>query len=135
MMISGGWVATEWWDVVLRWWMVGCGGDGWIRVDDRNGKKRIKFYDERVLKEKFGEEFTQKEMKYVFDNLKAKYVQTHKRARTLQSNPLPYPHLYEIVFQNVSANGDGQWTNTEQVFEASTFVSAASESGPSTSKT
>ncbi|GKD48632.1 reverse transcriptase domain-containing protein [Tanacetum coccineum] len=106
----------------------------------------------RVLKEKFGNEFTQKEMKNRFDNLKAKYVgwiylknktgnlynpytkmfnltleewedfkqvQTHKKARTLQSNPLPYPHLCEIVFQNVSANGNGQWTNTEREFRAS----------------
>nr|GEZ34497.1 hypothetical protein [Tanacetum cinerariifolium] len=49
-------------------------------------------------------------------------------AQTLQSNPLPYPHLCEIVFQNVCANGDGQWTNTEREFRAS--ASATSTSGP-----
>ncbi|GJS84421.1 hypothetical protein Tco_0750962, partial [Tanacetum coccineum] len=55
----------------------------------------------------------------------------HKRAASLQSKPLPYSDLYEIVFQSISANGDGQWTNTK--IGASASVSAASASGPSAS--
>nr|GEU69167.1 hypothetical protein [Tanacetum cinerariifolium] len=58
-------------------------------------------------------------------------VQILKRAASLQSKPLPYSDLCEIVFQNISTNGDGQWTNTEiRVFAS---VSAASASRPSAS--
>ncbi|GJQ91643.1 hypothetical protein Tco_0002782 [Tanacetum coccineum] len=58
-------------------------------------------------------------------------IKIHKRVASLQSKPLPYSNLCEIVFQSISANGDGQWTNTE--FGASGSVSAASASGPSAS--
>ncbi|GJT62042.1 Myb/SANT-like domain, harbinger transposase-derived nuclease domain protein [Tanacetum coccineum] len=61
-----------------------------------------------------------------------KQVQIHKRTASLQSKPLPYSDLCEIVFQSIFANGDGQWTNTE--FGASASVSSALASGPSTSK-
>ncbi|GKA21510.1 hypothetical protein Tco_0701499, partial [Tanacetum coccineum] len=59
------------------------------------------------------------------------FKKIHKRAASLQSKPLPYSNLCEIVFQSISANGDGQWTNTE--IRASASVSAASASGPSAS--
>ncbi|GJY01239.1 hypothetical protein Tco_0359391 [Tanacetum coccineum] len=52
----------------------------------------------------------------------------HKRAASLQSKPLPYSDLCEIVFQSIFANGDGQWTNTE--IGASASTSEASASGP-----
>ncbi|GKE64820.1 hypothetical protein Tco_1518981, partial [Tanacetum coccineum] len=55
----------------------------------------------------------------------------HKRAASLQSKPLPYSDLCEIVFQSIFANGDGQWTNTEIRASASAFE--ASASGPLTS--
>ncbi|GKE68097.1 hypothetical protein Tco_1526169 [Tanacetum coccineum] len=55
----------------------------------------------------------------------------HKRAAFLQSKPLPYSDLYKIGFQSISANGDGQWTNTE--FGASASVSGASASEASAS--
>nr|GEY52417.1 myb/SANT-like domain, Harbinger transposase-derived nuclease domain protein [Tanacetum cinerariifolium] len=55
----------------------------------------------------------------------------HKRATSLQSKPLPYSDICEIVFQSISANGDGQWTNTEIGVSAS--VSAASASRASAS--
>ncbi|PWA39581.1 myb/SANT-like domain, Harbinger transposase-derived nuclease domain protein [Artemisia annua] len=115
----------------------------------------------RVLKDKFGVEFTQKEMKNGFDNLRAKYngwlylknktgnidnpdtkmftltqaewedfKQLHKRAGSLQSTPLPYLELCEIVFQSITANGDGQWTNSEGF---GTSASGASASGASAS--
>ncbi|GKE03880.1 Myb/SANT-like domain, harbinger transposase-derived nuclease domain protein [Tanacetum coccineum] len=60
------------------------------------------------------------------------FKQIHKRATFLQSKPLPYSDLCEIVFQSISANGDGQWTNTE--LGTSVSVSAASTSGPSASR-
>ncbi|GJS72659.1 Myb/SANT-like domain, harbinger transposase-derived nuclease domain protein [Tanacetum coccineum] len=60
------------------------------------------------------------------------FKKIHKRAASLQSKPLPYSDLCEIVFQSISANGDGQWTNTE--IRASASVSAASASGPSASE-
>ncbi|GJW41989.1 Myb/SANT-like domain, harbinger transposase-derived nuclease domain protein [Tanacetum coccineum] len=60
------------------------------------------------------------------------FKQIHKRAASLQSKPLPYSDLCEIVFQSISANGDGQWTNTE--IGASASVSATSVYGPSASR-
>ncbi|GKC54189.1 hypothetical protein Tco_1076934 [Tanacetum coccineum] len=60
-----------------------------------------------------------------------KTFRIHKRAASLQSKPLPYSDLCEIVFQSISTNGDGQWTNTE--IRASASVSAASASGASAS--
>ncbi|GJX29050.1 Myb/SANT-like domain, harbinger transposase-derived nuclease domain protein [Tanacetum coccineum] len=62
----------------------------------------------------------------------ARLGRIHKRAASLQSKPLPYSDLCEIVFQSISANGDGQWTNTE--IRASASVSAASAFGPSASE-
>ncbi|GKF52466.1 hypothetical protein Tco_0159376 [Tanacetum coccineum] len=59
------------------------------------------------------------------------FKKIHKRVASLKFKPLPYSDLYEIVFQSIYANGDGQWTNTK--IGASSFVSAASASGPSTS--
>nr|GEX28434.1 hypothetical protein [Tanacetum cinerariifolium] len=55
-----------------------------------------------------------------------------KTAASLQSKRLPYSDICEIMFQSISANGDGQWTNKE--FGASAFVSAASASGTSASE-
>ncbi|GKG23339.1 hypothetical protein Tco_0391375, partial [Tanacetum coccineum] len=46
----------------------------------------------------------------------------------MQSKPLPYSDLCEIVFQSIFANGDGQWTNTE--IGASASTSEASAFGP-----
>ncbi|GJT58887.1 Myb/SANT-like domain, harbinger transposase-derived nuclease domain protein [Tanacetum coccineum] len=60
-----------------------------------------------------------------------KQVQIHKRAASLQSKQLPYFDLCKIMFQSISANGDGQWTNTE--IGAFAFMSVASASGPSAS--
>ncbi|GKC56060.1 Myb/SANT-like domain, harbinger transposase-derived nuclease domain protein [Tanacetum coccineum] len=60
------------------------------------------------------------------------FKQIHKRATSLQSKPLPYSDLCKIVFQSISAKGDGQWTNTE--IGASASVSATSASGPSASR-
>nr|GEY32238.1 myb/SANT-like domain, Harbinger transposase-derived nuclease domain protein [Tanacetum cinerariifolium] len=60
------------------------------------------------------------------------FKQIHKRAASLQSKPLHYSDLCEIVFQSISVNGDGQWTNTQ--IRASASVSATSASRPSTSR-
>ncbi|PWA91003.1 myb/SANT-like domain, Harbinger transposase-derived nuclease domain protein [Artemisia annua] len=113
----------------------------------------------RVLKDKFDMDFTQKEMKNGFDNLKAKYIgwlylknktgniynpqtkmfnltpeqwedfkKIHKRAGSLQSNPLPYQELCEIVFQSISPNGDGQWINSEGSGASGSATSASGAS-------
>ncbi|GJT75051.1 hypothetical protein Tco_1041776 [Tanacetum coccineum] len=58
-------------------------------------------------------------------------AQIHKRAASLQSKPLPYSDLCKIVFQSISANGDGQWTNTEFGASASVYGASASEASAS----
>ncbi|GKB71117.1 Myb/SANT-like domain, harbinger transposase-derived nuclease domain protein [Tanacetum coccineum] len=83
----------------------------------------------QVFKDKFALDFNQKDMKNGFDNLKSKYI--HKRAASFQSKPLPYSDLCEIVFQSISANSDGQWTNTEL---GTPSTSGASASGASISR-
>ena len=46
----------------------------------------------------------------------------------MQSNPLPYQELCEIVFQSISPNGDGQWTNSEGSGASGSATSASGAS-------
>ncbi|GJR14375.1 Myb/SANT-like domain, harbinger transposase-derived nuclease domain protein [Tanacetum coccineum] len=64
-------------------------------------------------------------------NLVDTCLEIHKRAASLQSKPLPYSDLCKIVFQSISANGDGQWTNTEFGASASVYGASASEASAS----
>ncbi|PWA95624.1 myb/SANT-like domain, Harbinger transposase-derived nuclease domain protein [Artemisia annua] len=56
------------------------------------------------------------------------FKKIHKRAGSLQSNPLPYQELCEIVFQSISPNGDGQWINSEGSGASGSATSASGAS-------
>ncbi|CAI9282448.1 unnamed protein product [Lactuca saligna] len=65
--------------------------DSWIRLG-------------RVLKEKFGFELSQKQMKNAYDNLKAKYTGWgHPKTASLRTIPLPFPDLCARLFDGNSA--------------------------------
>ncbi|CAI9278819.1 unnamed protein product [Lactuca saligna] len=75
--------------------------DSWIRLG-------------RVLKEKFGVELTQKQMKNAYDNLKAKYTGWgHPKAASLRTIPLPFPDLCAHLFDGNSATGNFRSYSTQ----------------------
>ncbi|CAI9277088.1 unnamed protein product [Lactuca saligna] len=75
--------------------------DSWIRLG-------------RVLKEKFGVELTQKQMKNAYDNLKAKYTGWgHPKAASLRTIPLPFPDLCARLFDGNSATGNFRSYSTQ----------------------
>ncbi|CAI9262243.1 unnamed protein product [Lactuca saligna] len=75
--------------------------DSWIRLA-------------RVLKEKFGFELTQKQMKNPYDNLKAKYTGWgHPKAASLRTIPLPFPDLCAHLFDGNSVTGNCRSYSTQ----------------------
>ncbi|CAI9290626.1 unnamed protein product [Lactuca saligna] len=75
--------------------------DSWIRLG-------------RVLKEKFGFELTQKQMKHAYDNLKAKYTGWgHPKAASLRTIPLPFPDPCACLFDGNSATGNFRSYSTQ----------------------
>ncbi|CAI9279550.1 unnamed protein product [Lactuca saligna] len=68
----------------------------------------------RVLKEKFGFELSQKQMKNAYDNLKAKYTGWgHPKAASFRTIPLPFPDLCVRLFDGNSANGNFRSYSTQ----------------------
>ncbi|CAI9285853.1 unnamed protein product [Lactuca saligna] len=75
--------------------------DSWIRLG-------------RVLKEKFGIDLSQKQMKNAYDNLKAKYTRWgHPKAASLKTMPLPFPDICARLFDGNSATGNFRSYSTQ----------------------
>ncbi|KAL8228098.1 hypothetical protein R6Q57_015682 [Mikania cordata] len=68
----------------------------------------------RVLKEKFGMDLSQKQLKNAFDNLKAKYIGCgHPKAASLRTSSLPFPDLCAALFDGNAATGNCKWSSTQ----------------------
>ncbi|KAI7752408.1 hypothetical protein M8C21_005901, partial [Ambrosia artemisiifolia] len=68
----------------------------------------------RVLKERFGLDLTQKQIKNAYENRKAKYIRWgHPKDGSLKTFPLPFPELCAESFDGNAATGMHKWTSTQ----------------------